>query len=77
MQIQSSQMQTTIEVESCFDGVDLNLSLTRAKFEELCDDLFLLTTGVYMYIYMCIYMYTMQTIPDKHTHTHTHIHTHI
>jgi heat shock protein 1/8 len=36
-------MQTTIDVESCLDGIDLTLSLTRAKFEELCDDLFQLT----------------------------------
>ena len=36
----SSQMQTTIEVESCVDGVDLFVSLTRDKFEELCADLF-------------------------------------
>merc|ERR1711904_718711 len=33
-------MGTRIEVESLFDGVDFSEILTRAKFEELCLDLF-------------------------------------
>ena len=36
----SSSMQATIEVESLFEGQDFNTSITRAKFEELCSDLF-------------------------------------
>jgi len=35
----SSAAQTTIEVDSCFDGMDLFTNITRAKFEELCADL--------------------------------------
>ena len=36
----SSQMSTKIEVESFFEGKDLSETLTRAKFEELNNDLF-------------------------------------
>jgi len=36
----SSAAQTTIEVDSAFDGVDFYINITRAKFEELCADLF-------------------------------------
>ena len=36
----SSAAQTTIEVDSFFEGNDLNIALSRAKFEELCSDLF-------------------------------------
>jgi L1 cell adhesion molecule like protein len=36
----SSTTQSTIEVDSLADGVDLNLTITRAKFESLCDTLF-------------------------------------
>jgi heat shock protein 1/8 len=36
----SSQTQSPIEVDSIHDGVDLNVNLTRAKFESLCMDLF-------------------------------------
>lgn len=36
----SSTAQTTVEVESLFDGKDYNTTITRAKFEELCMDLF-------------------------------------
>merc|ERR1711959_767206 len=36
----SSAAQTRIEVEALFDGVDFSETLTRAKFEELCLDLF-------------------------------------
>lgn len=32
--------QTTIEVDSLFDGQDYHVNITRAKFEELCADLF-------------------------------------
>ncbi|RKP20691.1 heat shock protein 70 [Rozella allomycis CSF55] len=36
----SSATQTTIEIDSLFEGVDFYTSITRAKFEELCGDLF-------------------------------------
>jgi len=36
----SSSTQTTIDIDALMDGKDLNLVLTRAKFEELCMDLF-------------------------------------
>ena len=36
----SSSTETTIEVDALFDGVDFTTRLTRAKFEELCMDLF-------------------------------------
>ena len=36
----SSATQANIEVDSLFDGIDFNSSLTRARFEELCIDLF-------------------------------------
>ena len=34
----SSSMSATIEVESLFEGIDFNVTLTRAKFESLCID---------------------------------------
>ena len=36
----SSTAQTTIEVDSLFEGIDFYTSITRARFEELCADLF-------------------------------------
>jgi len=36
----SSQTQTSIEIDSLHEGIDFNLSLTRAKFESLCMDIF-------------------------------------
>ncbi|KAF8181430.1 heat shock protein HSS1 [Mycena galopus ATCC 62051] len=36
----SSATQTSIEIESLFQGIDFCASLTRARFEELCKDLF-------------------------------------
>jgi len=36
----SSQHQTKIEIESFFEGEDFSETLTRARFEELCMDLF-------------------------------------
>lgn len=36
----SSSTQATIEVDSLAEGNDLNLTLTRAKFESLCEHLF-------------------------------------
>lgn len=36
----SSNTVVSISVDSFFEGVDLNVQLTRAKFEELCTDLF-------------------------------------
>uniref|UniRef100_A0A7S0DX51 Heat shock protein 70 n=1 Tax=Hanusia phi TaxID=3032 RepID=A0A7S0DX51_9CRYP len=36
----SSAANTTIEVDSCFEGIDFYTNITRAKFEELCSDLF-------------------------------------
>ena len=38
--ILSSSMTTNIEVDSLVDGVDFSINITRAKFEELCIDLF-------------------------------------
>ncbi|KAF7373106.1 Heat shock protein 70 [Mycena sanguinolenta] len=39
----SSATQTSIEIDSLFQGIDFYSSLTRARFEELCKDLFLST----------------------------------
>ena len=36
----SSTTQTTVEIDSLVDGIDFYSSITRAKFEELCMDLF-------------------------------------
>ena len=36
----SSATQTSIEIDSLFEGIDFYTSLTRARFEELCQDLF-------------------------------------
>ena len=36
----SAATQTTIDIDSIMDGRDLNITITRAKFEELCMDLF-------------------------------------
>ncbi|VVT45093.1 uncharacterized protein SAPINGB_P000635 [Magnusiomyces paraingens] len=36
----SSSAQTTIEIDSLYEGIDFYTSITRARFEELCGDLF-------------------------------------
>jgi len=36
----SSTAQTSIEIDSLFEGIDFFTSITRARFEELCQDLF-------------------------------------
>lgn len=36
----SSATQTSIEIDSLYEGVDFYTSITRARFEELCADLF-------------------------------------
>merc|ERR1719474_1020527 len=36
----SSSAQASIEIDSLFDGVDFYTSITRARFEEMCSDLF-------------------------------------
>merc|ERR1711931_620934 len=36
----SSSTQASIEIDSLFEGVDLYSNITRARFEELCSDLF-------------------------------------
>ena len=36
----SSAAQTSIEIDSLFEGIDFYTSVTRARFEELCADLF-------------------------------------
>ncbi|MEM3858134.1 MAG: molecular chaperone DnaK [Candidatus Micrarchaeaceae archaeon] len=36
----SSQHQASLEIDSLYDGIDFYTSITRAKFEELCIDLF-------------------------------------
>merc|ERR1712166_1631948 len=41
----SSTHQARLEIESLFDGEDFSESLTRARFEELCLDLFKKTLG--------------------------------
>merc|ERR1712086_526556 len=41
----SSTHQTRVEVEAIFDGTDFSETLTRARFEELCSDLFKKTLG--------------------------------
>lgn len=39
----SSSAQTSIEIDSLFEGIDFYTSITRARFEELCADLFRIT----------------------------------
>jgi len=36
----SSATQATVEIDSLYDGVDFNSSITRARFEDLCGHLF-------------------------------------
>lgn len=36
----SSSTEATIEIDALFDGIDFYTKLTRARFEELCSDLF-------------------------------------
>jgi len=36
----SSSTTANIEIDSLFDGIDFNTTITRAKFESLCQDLF-------------------------------------
>lgn len=36
----SSDTQTTLEIDSLYEGIDFCASITRATFEELCSDLF-------------------------------------
>jgi len=36
----SSSTQATIEIDSLFEGIDFTSNITRARFEELCGDLF-------------------------------------
>merc|ERR1712240_604592 len=36
----SASAQATIEIDSMFEGIDFYTSITRARFEELCSDLF-------------------------------------
>jgi len=41
----STQHQARLEVESLYDGIDFSETLTRARFEDLCIDLFKKTLG--------------------------------
>merc|ERR1719424_519342 len=41
----STSHQVRVEVEALYDGQDLSETLTRARFEELCNDLFKKTLG--------------------------------
>merc|ERR1719350_2365250 len=41
----SASAQASIEIDSLFDGIDFYTSITRARFEELCSDLFKGTLG--------------------------------
>jgi L1 cell adhesion molecule like protein len=36
----SSAAQTTVEIDSLYEGIDFYTTITRARFEELCGDLF-------------------------------------
>lgn len=36
----SSSTQASLEIDSLFEGIDFYTSITRARFEELCSDLF-------------------------------------
>ena len=36
----SSSSQSTLEIDSLYDGIDFMSSITRARFEELCNDIF-------------------------------------
>merc|ERR1711921_57037 len=36
----SASAQASIEIDSLFEGIDFYTSMTRARFEELCADLF-------------------------------------
>jgi len=36
----SSSTVSTIEIDSLFEGIDFNTTITRAKFENICEDLF-------------------------------------
>ena len=38
--ILSSSTQAPVELESLFEGIDYNVSISRAKFESLCSDIF-------------------------------------
>lgn len=38
--ILSSSTSTSIEIDSLYDGIDYQMTLTRARFEELCSDIF-------------------------------------
>ena len=41
----SSSTNASIEMDSLYEGIDFNSSITRAKFENICDDLFRKTMG--------------------------------
>jgi heat shock protein 1/8 len=36
----STATTANIEIDSLYEGIDLNVTLTRAKFESLCMDIF-------------------------------------
>jgi L1 cell adhesion molecule like protein len=36
----STSMTTTVEIDALYEGNDFNVNITRAKFEQLCEDLF-------------------------------------
>ena len=36
----SSSTMATLELDTIFEGIDFNTSITRARFENICDDLF-------------------------------------
>jgi hypothetical protein len=61
----SSSAQTTVEIESLYEGLDFSANLTRAKFEEMCSDLFDRTVApldrvlkVCVCMYVCLYICT-------------------
>jgi L1 cell adhesion molecule like protein len=51
----SSSTVATIDIDSLMDGIDFELDITRAEFEEMCDDLFT----------RCMTL-TKQTLADAH-----------
>jgi heat shock 70kDa protein 1/2/6/8 len=36
----SSSTRATVEIDSLFEGIDFNSAITRARFEDLCNDMF-------------------------------------
>ena len=50
----SNQHQVRVEIESLYDGIDFSEPLTRARFEELNNDLFRKTMGPVSYTHLTL-----------------------